>query len=209
MLVHFCSGNARNRTACRHRTVKATGLQPAVQKHSHHRKARDSNPERFHPQLHSKQCPHPAGYLPLRWSTGIEPASTWVTTKSLNQHSTTTAPGTGIEPATFWFRARRNHQQLLPRINQHPASKSNADKRGSKLHRCTSSRGVRAEGIEPIVLWLEARHSAIELRTQFQAEGARVELAGHCQCSAALEAAAITNWLALPYSAPAAGIEPA
>ena len=26
------------------------------------------------------------------------------------------APGTGIEPATFWFRARRNDQQLLPRI---------------------------------------------------------------------------------------------
>ncbi len=91
-------------------------LQPAVRKHSHQRKTRDSNPERFHPQLFSKQCPHPAGCLPLGWSTGIEPASTWVTTKSLNQHSTTTAPGTGIEPATFWFRARRNYQQLLPRI---------------------------------------------------------------------------------------------
>ena len=26
------------------------------------------------------------------------------------------APGTGIEPAAFWFRARRNYQQLLPRI---------------------------------------------------------------------------------------------
>ena len=119
---------------------------------------------------------------------------------SLNQYRTATAPGTGIEPATFWFRARRNHQQLLPRINQHPASTSNADKRGSKLHRCTSSRGVRAEGIEPIVLWLEARHSAIELRTHFQAEGARVELARHSQCSTAFEAAAITNWLALPFS---------
>ena len=120
LLFTFCSGNARNRTACRHRTIKATGLQPAVRKHSHQRKARDSNPERFHPQLHSKQCPHPAGYLPLGWSTGIEPASTWVTTKSLNQHSTTTAPGTGIEPATFWFRARRDYQQLLPRINKTP-----------------------------------------------------------------------------------------
>ncbi len=95
------------------------------------------------------------------------------------------------------------------RINKRPASESNADKRGSKPHRCTSSRGVRAEGIEPIVLWLEARHSAIELRTQFQAEGARIELARQCQCSAAFVAAAITNWLALPYSAPAAGIEPA
>ena len=30
------------------------------------------------------------------------------------------------------------------------------------------------------------------------AEGARVELARQCQCSAAFEAAAITNWLALP-----------
>ena len=198
MLVTFFSGNARNRTACRHRTIKATGLQPAARKHSQPRKARDSNPERFHPQLSSKQCPHPAGYLPLGWSTGIEPASTWVTTKSLNQHSTTTAPGTGIEPAAFWFRARRDYQQLLPRINKRPASESNADKRGSKPHRCTSSRGVRAEGIEPIVLWLEARHSAIELRTHFQAEGARVELARQCQCSAAFEAAAITSWLALP-----------
>ena len=116
------------------------------------------------------------------------------------------APGTGIEPATFWFRARRNYQQLLPRINKRPASESNADKRGSKPHRCTSSRGVRAEGIEPIVLWLEARHSAIELRTQFQAEGDQrsasvpgVELARQYQCSAAFEAAAIANWLALPY----------
>ncbi len=28
------------------------------------------------------------------------------------------APGTGIEPATFWFRARRNYQQLLPRVSK-------------------------------------------------------------------------------------------
>jgi hypothetical protein len=33
-----------------------------------------------------------------------------------------------------------------------------------------------------------------------QAEGARVELARQCHCSAAFEAVAITNWLALPSS---------
>ena len=35
-------------------------------------------------------------------------------------------------------------------------------------------------------------------RISLQAEGARVELARQCQCSTAFEAAAITNWLALP-----------
>ena len=39
--------------------------------------------------------------------------------------------------------------------------------------------------------------------------GAQVELARQCQCSAAFEGVAIISWLALPYPAPAAGIEPA
>ena len=168
--------------------------------------------------LFVRQVPSPLGHRTVvcfhgAEAVGLEPTS--LSTGGFQNRFLTNsgdlrlAPGTGIEPATFWFRARRNYQQLLPRINKRPASESNADKRGSKPHRCTSSRGVRAEGIEPIVLWLEARHSAIELRTQFQAEGARVELARQYQCSAAFEAAAITNWLALPSSAPAAGIEPA
>ena len=68
---------------------------------------------------------------------------------------------------------------------------------------------MRAEGIEPIILWLEARHSAIELHTQFQAEGEGVEPSRQLR-STRFERVAIANWLALPSSlAPAAGIEPA
>ena len=43
--------------------LKAEGLQPPVWKRSQvvQRKPWDSNPQRFDPQLFSRQCPHPAG----------------------------------------------------------------------------------------------------------------------------------------------------
>ena len=120
-------------------------------------------------------------------------------------------PGVGIEPTTSWVRARRHYQQQLPRSGcswdtviatevrgegfeppspgSKPGSLPLADPRSTRSALRESNSPRQLGRLEPLPLG----------QGHVKAEGGRVELPRHF-CSTAFEAAAIANWLALPFS---------
>ena len=97
--------------------------------------------------------------------------------------TTTRVPGVGIEPTNSWFKARHHYQQRRPRKIMRVSC-------GSRTHLAS----------------LEDWNLAARSRTR-PAEGEGVEPSRPLR-SAVFKTAAITLWLALPYKAPAGGLEP-
>jgi hypothetical protein len=137
------------------------------------------------------------------------------------------APGVGVEPTASWFRARRHYRQQLPRNRAHPPLALGEKGRvrasdgqrtsipASSRHSSSSSLvtrhsslllAFRGEGVEPSSPG--SRPGSLPLADPRES-GRRGSRTLKAHRSAVFGTAAIACWLALPFVAAAAGIEPA